>query len=142
MRDLLTRLDTAINGPLSLDPGVSYLLNSSLRVLCAWAALLAVRNLVRYTRAALPPPHALVNVVYWLRWWFWLRLREFPLLKVGAALLALALLAQVATGAAGTLARLTVFFVWGYGALFLALVGLAQFLAWLTARIQHPERSP
>ena len=76
--------------------------------------------------------------VYWLRWWLWLRLREFSLLKVSAAALALLLVLQVPAGVAGASSTATWSRVLVLAAQIGVFVGLAQFLHHLSRRILHP----
>lgn len=125
---LAAHWDALYNGPLLRDATLSYILISSLRLLIAWSALLTLRALRRYLAVAVPPPYTPSNLVYWLRWWFWLRLREFPLLKFGVAVTALVLVLQIPAGEAGSRNMLTPASVLFSVAQFALLAGLTQFL--------------
>lgn len=127
------------NGSIIADPHVSYLVMSVARILIAWTALLLLRSLSRYVSAALPTPHTLENAAYWLRWWLWLRLREFALLKVGAVSVAVLLLLQIPAGVASPLASTTPYLLLIYAGWILALIGMTQLLNHLTHKVTHPE---
>ncbi|OWL96514.1 hypothetical protein CBQ26_09055 [Deinococcus indicus] len=136
MLELAQAWNAAYNGPIITDPVLGYIVTSVLRVLLAWSALVMLAALQRYLRVAFPPPHTPSNVAYWLRWWLWLRLREFPDLKVGAALSALLLVLQVPAGVGGALAGASPYLLLVYPAFTVLLIGLARFVNTLTTRLR------
>lgn len=136
---LAARWDAIYNGVVISDDQASYLVMSVARILIAWTALLLLRSLNRYVQAAFPQPHTAANAVYWLRWWLWLRLREFPLLKLGAVGVAVVLLLQIPAGAGGALSDATLYFLLIYAFWIAALVGMRQLLNHLTRKITHPD---
>lgn len=137
--DLAAHWDALYNGPLITDPVLGYILLSVERLLIGWAAWLMLRALGRYLAAAFPPPHTLDNIVYWLRWWTWLRLREFPALKIGVVVVALLLVLQIPAGVSGTLNRASPYLLAIYPGMFLLLVGLTQLLNTLRHRLECPD---
>ena len=139
MSDLAALWNGLYNGPLPVDPVLGYILLSVLRLLIAWAAYLMLRALARYLAVAFPPPHTPANLAYWLRWWLWLRLREFPALKIGAATVATLLVLQIPAGMAGSLNTLTPYLLVIYPAQLALLIGLTQLLRHLTHRATHPQ---
>lgn len=136
---LAAQWDAVYNGAVIANDQLSYLILSVERILIAWAAVLMLRSLSRYIAAAFPPPHTPANAVYWLRWWLWLRLREFPLLKLGAVGVAVLLLLQIPAGAGGALSDATLYLLLIYPTWIAALVGMTQLLNHLTLKITHPE---
>lgn len=137
--ELARRWDATYNRVVIQDDSLSYLVMSVERILIAWAAVLLLRSLTRYVAAAFPPPHTPANAVYWLRWWLWLRLREFPLLKIGLAGMAALLLLQIPAGTGGALSDATLYLLLIHPAWIAALVGMTQLLNHLTRKIAHPE---
>lgn len=137
--ELARRWNAIYNGAVIADDHLGYLVMSVERILIAWCAVLLLRSLARYISAALPEPHTVDNVAYWLRWWLWLRLREFPLLKLGAAGVAVLLLLQIPAGAGGALSDATLYLLLIYPTWIAALVGMTQLLNHLTYKITHPE---
>ena len=135
---LAARWDDWYNAPVFADPVIGYLVVSVARLLIGWAAWLMLRALTRYVAAAFPPPHTAANAVYWLRWWLWLRLREFPMLKIGAFAVAALLILQIPAGMFGALGTATRYLLLIYAAFFALLIGVAQLLNHLTRRILHP----
>ena len=131
--------DSVYNAVVIHDQVIGYLVVSAARILIALAAWQLLKALARYVQVAFPPPHTFDNALYWLRWWFWLRLREFGLLKVGAFLVALLLVLQIPAGITGGLAQATLYLLLIYPAQFAMLLGMAQLLNHLTDRIQHPS---
>ncbi|MGM9319780.1 hypothetical protein [Deinococcus aquaticus] len=136
MLELAQTWNAAYNGPTIKDPVLGYIITSVLRVLVAWAALIMLAAVMRFLRVAFPPPHTPANVAYWLRWWLWLRLREFPDLKIGAALSALLLVLQVPAGVGGALAGASPYLLLVYPAFTVLLIGLARFVNTLTTRLR------
>lgn len=139
MADLSAHWDAFYNGAILQDAQLGYILLSILRVLVAWAAWRALQALGRWLAVALPPPHTPANVVYWLRWWVWLRLREYAPLKVGVAASAALLVLQIPAGVRGVRNVLTPASLGFSLALLLLLIGLAQLLNHLARRIPHPD---
>ncbi|GBF05833.1 hypothetical protein DAERI_060093 [Deinococcus aerius] len=135
---LAARWDAALNGALLQDAQVGYLLLTTLRVLVAWAAWRALQALGRWLAVALPPPRTPANVLYWARWWVWLRLREYAPLKVGVTASAVLLVLQIPAGVRGVRNVLTPASLGFSLALLLLLIGLAQLLNSLARRIAHP----
>lgn len=134
--------DAVYNGTLIHDPILSYILVSGLRLLVAWAAWLFLRAVARWLIVALPRPHTADNIAYWLRWWLWLRLREFGLFKVGVFGLAVLLTLQIPAGVAGALAGASAYLLLAYPMLMAIFIGGAQIFNWLTRQITHPEVQP
>lgn len=139
LHDLAHWWNAVYNGQFITNTVWGYLLLSVERVLIGVAAWQMLRALARYISLAIPPPHTAANAVYWLRWWFWLRLRDFGLLKIGAAGVALLLILQIPAGASGDLAKASLYLLLIYPALYAMLIGLAQFLHGLSNKIQYPE---
>ncbi len=131
--------DLIYNGVVIHDPHMGYIVVSVQRILIAYAAWMMLKALARYIALAFPPPLTPENAVYWLRWWLWLRLREFPLLKLGAAATALLPVLQIPTGLGGKINAATLYFLLIYPAMFALLVGVTQLLHHLSDKIQHPS---
>lgn len=138
LSDMQTMWDTWYNSPLIHNPTIDYLAVSILRILVAWAMWHMLKALWQYANAALPPPHTLDNLNYWMRWWLWLRLRERPLLKVSAVVVALAALLQIFGGVAGLLNDCSPYFLLMCGALISLGIALAREFHALTAAIKNP----
>ncbi|MFW8626726.1 hypothetical protein [Deinococcus sp. ME38] len=136
MLELAQAWNAAYNGPAIRDPVLGYIVTSVLRVLLAWSALVMLAALQRYLRVAFPPPHTPSNVAYWLRWWLWLRLREFPALKIGTVASALLLLLQLPAGVGGALAGASPYLLLVYPAFTLMLIGVAHLLNTLVLRLR------
>ncbi len=139
LNDLALWWNRVYNGVVIENQTIGYLLLSFERLMIGVAAWFMLRSLARYIALAFPPPHTAANAVYWLRWWFWLRLRDFGLLKIGAAAVAVLLILQIPTGAGGDLARASVYLLLIYPALYALMIGTAQLLHALSNRIEHPE---
>ena len=137
MQSLSHRWDAIYNGLLIADPVLGYIIISSLRVLIGVAALLFLRSLLRYLALALPRPHTPVNAAYWLRWWLWLRLREFGVFKVAVFALALLLLLQIPAGSSGALAGASLYLLLAYAALIGVFVGGSQLFNRLARQIRE-----
>lgn len=135
MLEITHHWNAIYNGLVIRDPVLGYIVTSVLRVLLAWAALVMLVALMRYLRAAFPPPHTPSNLAYWLRWWLWLRLREFPALKIGVASSALLLLLQLPAGVGGALAGASLYLVLVYPAFTLMLIGVAHLLNTVSDRL-------
>lgn len=133
--------DHAYNGVAIRDPWLGYIVLTVQRLLIGWAAILMLRSLGRYLAAALPPPITPVNVVFWTHYWLYLRLRDFPLLKIGAVGFAALLLLQIPTGLAGALSAATWYLLLAYLALIVLLVGLTHLFNVLRHRIEHPQET-
>ena len=86
------------NAPLTQDRSFAYICVSSLRILVVLTAILALVRVVQTVRVLVPSPRAPGNVVYWLRYWLLLAVRENRTLKFGIALLICSLLIQVIVG--------------------------------------------
>ncbi|KQR23030.1 hypothetical protein [Deinococcus sp. Leaf326] len=138
MPDLSAHWDGWYNGALPLDPTLSYILTSGLRMLVAWCAWLLLGALGRWMRAAVPPPFSLDNLAYWLRWWLWLRLQDHALLKVGVTGFTLVILAQLPAGIGGKLAAATPYIVGAHLTLGGMLLGAARSLNKQRDRALHP----
>ena len=135
---LAARWDSIYNGVVVHDATLGYLLVSVERILIAYAAWRLLQALARYIGLAFPPPHTASNAMYWLRWWLWLRLREFPLLKLGVGLTALLLVLQIPAGVNGKINVATLYLLLIYPAWFALLVGMTQLLHHLSYKIQNP----
>lgn len=139
MRDLPARWDAWYNGGMGLDPTLGYILLSAERLLIAWAAWLMLRALIAYLAVVFPPPYTPANIAHWLRWWLWLRLNEFPALKLGTVAVAVLLVLQIPAGVAGSLNTLTPYLFGIYPGLLALLIGVTQLLRHLTYRATHPQ---
>lgn len=123
----MTEWDAILNAQV-IDGQLGYVVLSALRIMVAWASWLCALALIRYLHTTLPPPHTPPNLAYWLRWWLWLQLREYPLLKVGIFCTATLLLLQIPAGMSGRMNTATVYLLLIYPAWLMALAGIARLL--------------
>lgn len=130
--------DVWYNSPLIADPALDYIAVSTLRLLVAYGAWRMLQALWRYANVAVPPPHTLDNLGYWLRWWVWLRLRDRPVLKASATAIALAAVLQIFGGADGQLNDCSPYFVLMCSALIGLFISLAREFHARSFIIQHP----
>lgn len=140
MSDLTARWDALINRSLIADPLADYILVSGLRVLVAYSIWRMLVALWRYANAALPPPHSLVNLSYWLRWWVWLRLRDHRGLKLSSLALAVVFLVQIPAGVAGSRNDFSPAFLVACAAWIGFMVSLAREFHRLIQQIQQPAQ--
>lgn len=123
----MTEWDAILNAQV-IDGQLGYVVLSALRIMVAWASWLCVLSLSHYLKTTIPPPYNPENLGFWLRWWFFLRLKNFAALKVGIFLTAFLLILQLLAGVNSYMNTASVYLLLIYSAWLLTLIGFTQLL--------------